>query len=496
MLLSLAGIPIAAGFIHNYIDIKEHMDMDLCDIGLIGLGVMGRNLVLNIADHGFSVAGYDLKKENIDRLKHEKNADHAVAAADSILKLSGLLKKPRAIIILVPAGDAVDSVIDELLPVLDEDDLIIDGGNSHFTDTNHRIDIVSKKGIKYLGMGVSGGETGARYGPSMMPGGSKEGFERVRPILESAAAKATDEPCVAYLGQGSVGHYVKMIHNGIEYGIMQLLAESYDLMHRGLGYSARQLSKIFDRWNQGELNSYLVEITADIFTKMDNDTGNLLVDKILDCADQKGTGMWMACDALSLNQQVPIPTINQAVQMRNMSMQKRERKAASETLSGPSIHFDGDKDQWTDQLGRALYAAMIITYGQGMAQLRKANKTYKYNTDLSTVARIWRGGCIIRSGLLENIMDAFNKNTDLSNLLLDPDLGRRVADRQSDLRDIIKTAVLWGLPVPGFMACLAYFDAYRCARLPANLIQAQRDYFGAHTYQRIDSEGVFHTEWT
>ena len=470
--------------------------MDLCDIGLIGLGVMGRNLILNIADNGFSVAGYDLKKENINRLEHEKNATHAVASADSIRKLSSLLKKPRAVIILVPAGDAVDNVIDELLPVLEEEDLIIDGGNSHFTDTDGRIKTVSEKRFQYLGMGISGGETGARYGPSMMPGGSKEGFDRVRPILEAAAAKAADAPCVAYLGQGSVGHYVKMVHNGIEYGIMQLLAESYDLMHRGLGYSAEKLAKTFDRWNRKELASYLVEITADIFTKKDNGTGDLLVDNILDCADQKGTGMWMACDALSLEQQVPIPTIDLAVQMRNMSMQKIERKAASKTLTGPSIHFEGDKDQWTDQLGRALYAAMIITYGQGMAQLRKANNTYEYNADLSTVARIWRGGCIIRSGLLEHIMTAFNENPDLSNLLLDPDLGRRVAERQSDLRDIIKTAVLLGLPVPGFMASLAYFDAYRCARLPANLIQAQRDYFGAHTYQRVDSEGVFHTQWT
>jgi 6-phosphogluconate dehydrogenase len=469
--------------------------MQDCDIGLIGLGVMGRNLILNMADHGYSVAGYDLKTEKRDRLKSEANADHAVVAAESIAALCGRLKKPRAVIILVPAGDPVDSVIDDLLPVLDNDDLIIDGGNSHFTDTDHRIEATAKQGVLYIGMGISGGQAGARYGPSMMPGGSEKGYGRVRSILEAAAAKVAEAPCTAYLGPGSAGHFVKMVHNGIEYGIMQLLAESYDLMHRGLGYTTERMAGIYDGWNRGDLDSYLVEITADILRKIDDTTGDPLVDKILDCADQKGTGMWMACNALSLDVQIPIPTIDQAVQMRNLSMRKAERDAGSEQLPGPTIRFNGDADRWVARLGRALYAAVILTYAQGLAQLRKASDAYGYGLDMSTVARIWRGGCIIRAALLDTIMAAYQRIPDLPNLLLGPELGGRVADRQSDLRHIVETAASWGIPAPGLMASLAYFDAYRSARLPADLIQAQRDYFGAHTYRRIDSDGMFHTEW-
>jgi 6-phosphogluconate dehydrogenase len=464
-----------------------------CDIGIIGLGVMGRNLTLNIADHGFVVAGYDLDKDKVGSLENEKKTVHKIQTATDIEQFVGLLERPRAMILLVPAGKAVDTVIESLMPLLESNDLIIDAGNSNFQDTSRREQRIRERGLGYLGMGVSGGEKGARYGPSIMPGGSRGAYERVKSVLEAAAAKVNGTPCVAYLGPGSAGHYVKMVHNGIEYGIMQLIAETYDLMKRGMGLTNDRLHEIYAEWNQHELNSYLMEITARIFKHKDERTGDDLIDRILDCADQKGTGMWTACEAL--NVQEPILTIDTAVQMRNLSMRKEERRTGSEKLPGPSIQFTGDADRWVQRLGRALCAAVIITYGQGMAQLLKASEAYGYGLDLSVVARIWRGGCIIRSEILETIMAAFHKTRDLPNLLLDPELGSRVTERQTDLRHIIETATAWGIPVPGFMVSLAYFDAYRSARLPANLIQAQRDYFGAHTYKRIDLEGFFHTEW-
>jgi len=463
------------------------------DIGIIGLGVMGRNLALNIADHGFAVAGYDLDKEKAGSLVNEKKSMHTIQTAMDIEQFVGLLDRPRAMILLVPAGPAVDTVIESLKGHLESDDLIIDAGNSNFKDTDLRQQIVSERGIDYLGMGVSGGERGARYGPSIMPGGPRRGYERVKAVLEAVAAKVNGDPCVAYLGTGSAGHYVKMVHNGIEYGIMQLIAETYDFMRRGMGLTNDRLHEIYAEWNRHELNSYLMEITARIFQKKDERTGNDLVDLILDCADQKGTGMWTACDAMNL--QEPIPTIDIAVQMRNLSIRKEERRAGNETLSGPSIHFTGDAERWVQRLGRALYAAVIITYGQGMAQLVKASETYDYGLDMGVIARIWRGGCIIRSAILNLIMAVFNETRDLPHLLLDPELGGRVTERQTDLRQIIESATALGIPIPGFMLSLAYFDAYRSVRLPANLIQAQRDYFGAHTYKRIDSEGVFHTQW-
>jgi 6-phosphogluconate dehydrogenase len=464
-----------------------------CDIGIIGLGVMGRNLALNIVDHGFSVAGYDVDKDKVGSLGNEKKTMHEIRTATDIERFAALLERPRATILLVPAGTAVDTVVESLKEHLEFDDLIIDAGNSNFKDTNRRLQSAHEKGLGYLGMGVSGGEKGARYGPSIMPGGSRRGYERVKTVLEAAAAKVNGSPCVAYLGKGSAGHYVKMVHNGIEYGVMQLIAEAYDFMKRGMGLTNDRLQEIYAEWNRQEMSSYLMEITARIFQKKDERTENDLVDLILDCADQKGTGMWTACDAL--NVQEPIPTIDVAVQMRNLSMRKEERRAGSEKLSGPSIHFDGDAEQWVQRLGRALYAAVIITYGQGMAQLVKASENYDYGLDMSVVARIWRGGCIIRSAILNTIMDAFRQTPGLSNLLLDPELGGRVTERQTDLRYIIEAATAWGIPIPAFMLSLAYFDAYRSARLPANLIQAQRDYFGAHTYRRIDSDGVFHTQW-
>jgi 6-phosphogluconate dehydrogenase len=469
------------------------MPQKKCDIGVIGLGVMGRNLVLNIADHGFTVAGYDREKEKAESLEAEKKAAHAIRTATYIDKFVELLKRPRAAILLVPAGKAVDTVIESLMLYLESDDLIIDAGNSNFQDTDRRQQSIGKRGLGYLGTGVSGGAKGARYGPSIMPGGSLQGYERVKPVFEAAAAKVNGAPCVAYLGPGSAGHYVKMVHNGIEYGIMQLIAETYDLMKRGLGLPNDRLHEIYAGWNRQEFNSYLMEITARIFQKKDDRNGADLIDQILDCADQKGTGMWTACEAL--NVQEPAPTIDMAVQMRNLSMRKEERRAGSEKLSGPSIAFTGDVDQWVQRLGRALAAAVVITYAQGMAQLRKGSKKYGYGLDMSVVARIWRGGCIIRAAILEPIMAAFHKIPDLTNMLLDPELGNRVTERQADLRHIIQTATAWGVPVPGFMVSLAYFDAYRSARLPANLIQAQRDYFGAHTYKRIDAEGVFHAQW-
>ena len=464
-----------------------------CDIGIIGLGVMGRNLALNIADHGFAVAGYDLDPQKVDSLENEKKTAHRIHSATSMEQFAALLERPRAALLLVPAGEPVDAVIESLMPHLAFDDLIIDAGNSNFQDTNRRAQRAKHKGLRYLGTGISGGEVGAREGPSIMPGGSRSGYERVKAILEAAAAKVDGLPCVAYLGPGSAGHYVKMVHNGIEYGVMQLIAETYDLMKRGLGFTNDRLHEIYAEWNRGELNSYLMEITARIFQKKDGRTGDDLVDLILDCADQKGTGMWTACDALNIHE--PIPTIDSAVQMRNLSMRKEERRAGSEKLAGPSIRFTGDANRWVQRLGRALSAAAIITYGQGMAQLLKASECYDYRLDLSIVARIWRGGCIIRSALLDTIMAAFQKKADLPNLLLDAELGGRVAERQADLRQVIETGGSWGVPIPGLMMSLAYFDSYRSARLPANLIQAQRDYFGAHTYKRIDAEGAFHTNW-
>jgi 6-phosphogluconate dehydrogenase len=464
-----------------------------CDAGMVGLGVMGQNLVLNMADHGFSVAGYDGNAEKTRELTSMATAGRAVRGASSLQELAGLLKRPRAIIVLVPAGPPVDSVIEGLLPHLEPSDLIIDSGNSYFKDTDRRARFLAEKDLLFLGMGISGGEHGARYGPSMMPGGPREGYERVRLLLEKAAAQVHEEPCVTYLGSGSAGHYVKMVHNGIEYGLMQLIAETYDLMKRGLGLNNDALHEVYSRWGKTELNSYLLEITANIFTRIDEKTGRSLIDLILDEAGQKGTGKWTSWDAMDL--QAPTPTIDMAVIMRDLTGFKAERKAASETLHGPDKPYAGDRVRALDQLRNGLYAAMIITYAQGMALLRGASTAYGYHLDLEAVARIWRGGCIIRAALLEDIRAAFKLRPDLPNLLLDPHLGNEVQIRQADLRSVVQVAAEWGRPVPGLMASLAYFDAYRSAWLPANLIQAQRDYFGAHTYKRIDEDGIFHTQW-
>ena len=471
----------------------DHDQNKKCDIGLIGLGVMGSNFALNVADHGFSVAGYNRKEDKIRQLSEIKSAHHKIETTQDIRSLCQMVRTPRAILLLVPSGPPVDAVIESLVPHMEAGDLIIDSGNSHFTDTDRRSKSLEKKGLLFMGMGMSGGESGARHGPSLMPGGPRKGYERVGNILEAAAARVDKSSCVAYLGPGSAGHYVKMVHNGIEYGLMQLISETYDLMKRGLGMGPDELHAVYDRWNKEELNSYLIEITSDIFLQKDDKTGQPLIDVILDEAKQKGTGEWTAWDALDL--QVPTFNIDTAVMMRDMSAFKNQREKAGHMLKGPSPRFEGERNPIIRQIKNALYAGMIITYAQGLALLAKASKTYQYNLNLETVARIWRGGCIIRAALLEDIRSAHKSNPSLENLLFDGHLGQAVVAREAELRAVVRTGVALGLPMPGLMMALSYFDAFRSGWLPANLIMAQRDYFGAHTYERMDEEGTFHTKW-
>ncbi len=461
-------------------------------IGMVGLGVMGRNFVLNMADHGYRVAGYDKDLSKVKALRTEADSDD-VFGAENMQEFIQSLKSPRAIMMLVPAGPVVDSVIKDLIPHLEKDDLIIDGGNSHFKDTDLRQSTMAEKGFHYLGVGISGGERGARHGPSMMPGGPEVAYRRVREIFEAASAKVNGEPCVVYLGPGSAGHYVKMVHNGIEYGLMQLIAETYDLMKRGLNMSDDEMHQVYQSWNQGELNSYLLDITANIFTEVDEQTGGYLINVILDEAKQKGTGKWTSEDAMDL--QIPVPTIDMAVAMRNLSIYKDQRIEASQSFQREAPSFKGDRDAFLKALKNAFYASMIITFAQGMAQLRIASDQYDYGLDLEAVARIWRGGCIIRAALLEDIRRAYKRQPDLANLLLDPDLGKLVRERLEDLKLVVSRAVNLEIPVPSLMVSLSYFEAYHSSWLPANLIQAQRDYFGAHTYERKDEKGVFHTKW-
>jgi 6-phosphogluconate dehydrogenase len=462
------------------------------EIGMVGLGVMGRNLLLNMADHGHSVTGYDKDTAKVAALRQEAETRDIRGAAD-IKEFIALLRKPCAVMMLVPAGPPVDSVINDLLAHLQPGDLIIDAGNSYFKDTDVRLRNLAAKGIQFLGVGVSGGEEGARHGPSIMPGGPKKAYERVRSVLEAVAARVSGDPCVTYLGPGSAGHFVKMVHNGIEYGVMQLLAEAYDLMKRSLSMNDDEMGETYALWNKGELNGYLVEITGNIFSRQDEKTGKRLLDEILDVAEQKGTGMWTSQSAMEL--QVPIPTIDLAVAMRDLSVFEGQRKKASVILRRPLRSLRGDRDAFLTSLRGALYAAMILTYAQGLAVLTAASDKLEYHLNLEAVARIWRGGCIIRAALLEDICAAFRAQPDLPNLLLDANLSRKVMVHQEDLRRVVCQAAESGVPVPGLMVSLGYLDAYRSAWLPANLIQAQRDYFGAHTYERIDSKGTFHTEW-
>ena len=463
------------------------------DIGMIGLGVMGRNLVLNMADHGFSVAGYDRDAEQV-KLMLDDAAGQRISATNSIHEFLSTLRQPRSVMMLVPAGKPVDAVIEDLHPLLQPGDLIIDAGNSHFRDTDRRAKDLSSKGLHFMGVGVSGWEHGARFGPSIMPGGPADAYDRVRTLFEAIAAKVGDEPCVAYLGPGSAGHFVKMVHNGIEYGIMELIAEAYDIMKRGLGMNDDALHDVFATWNAGELDAFLMEITAEILVKEDDRTPGRLVDFIKDAARQKGTGRWTAQDAMDLT--VPIPTIDTAVSMREMSSLKQERLLASKHFGEGAQRIREDLRTFLKRLRNAVWFAVATTYAQGMALLRSASAEYHYHVPLAEVAALWRGGCIIRSGMLENIRNAYRKRPSLQNLMLDPFFSDNLAAREGDLRSVVQSAVTAALPIPAFMASLSYFDAYRSAWLPANLLQAQRDFFGAHTYERIDEKGTFHTQWT
>lgn len=467
--------------------------MEQYDFGIVGLGVMGRNLLLNMADHGFAVAGLDLDTEKAAFLESEAGKGQKVFGTTSAMDFVNSLKKSRAIMLLVPAGKAVDAAMLSLLTYLEEGDIVIDGGNSYFTDTDRRVAELAEKKIHFFGMGISGGEKGARFGPSMMPGGDKHAYERLRPIFEAIAAKVNGEPCVSYLGDGSAGNYVKMVHNGIEYAIMQLIAESYDFMKRGLKYSDDKIQSTFELWNNSELKSFLLEITAEVLDKKDELTGSRLIHVVSDRARSKGTGKWTSQNAMDL--QTPIPVIDAAVIMRDLSSHKEERMEASERLIWESIPLEIAPEETDLLLKDAFHFAMISVYAQGMAQLQVASEVYQYQLNLEDVAKIWRGGCIIRASCLEDFRNAFNRNSKLSNLMLDEEIGRLLVDKQAGIRSIIKLAVDGGVPVPAFMASLGYFDAYRSAVLPTNLIQAQRDYFGAHLYERTDQEGVFHTQW-
>jgi 6-phosphogluconate dehydrogenase len=461
--------------------------------GLVGMAVMGQNLALNVERNGFSVAVYNRTAARTEEFMAGPARGKNIRPTYTVEELVDTLEKPRKIMLMVQAGAPVDDTIAQLKPHLEPGDLIIDGGNSFFGDTERRAKELAEVGINYIGTGVSGGEYGALYGPSIMPGGQPEAWEMVKPIFNAIAARVNGDPCVTYVGPRGSGHYVKMVHNGIEYGDMQLIAEAYDILKRIGGLSAVELHQVFAEWNKGELKSYLIEITADIFAKTDDETGQSLVEVILDEAQQKGTGKWTSQNALDLG--APIPTINAAVESRIISAYKDERVAASKILSGPQTKFDGDRAAFIRDLRDALYAAKICSYAQGFALLRAASQEYDYNLNYGELARIWRGGCIIRAAFLNDIRAAFERNPDLSNLLMDAEFGQAVQSRQAALRRVIQTAVANGVPCLAFSSALAYFDAYRTARLPANLTQAQRDYFGAHTYRRIDRGGTFHTEW-
>jgi 6-phosphogluconate dehydrogenase len=464
------------------------------DIGLIGLAVMGRNLVLNMERNGFSVAVHNRTAPTTKAFIEEAAAGKNIKAAYTIEALFTLLKKPRIIMIMVKAGAPVDDVIAQLKPYLERGDLVMDGGNAHFPDTERRSKEMEARGILYLGVGVSGGEEGALRGPSIMPGGPREAYALVEPLFKAIAARVNDEPCVTWIGPRGAGHFVKMVHNAIEYGDMQLIAEAYDLLHRHLGLSGTELHEVFARWNKGPLCSYLIEITADIFACPDPESNSPLVDMVLDQAEQKGTGRWTIQAALELG--VPIPTVAAAVDARVLSSYKSERTEAAKVFPIPEMPYTGNRDAFIQDVGDALYVAKICSYAQGMALLRKAGDIYNYPLDYGEIARIWRGGCIIRARFLDDVRAAFQENPNLANLLLAPFFREAVLSRHTALRQIVKTSAESGIPTPGMSASLAYFDSYRSDRLPANLTQAQRDYFGAHTYRRVDREGVCHTKWT
>ncbi len=470
------------------------MTANQCDIGLIGLAVMGENLVLNMESKGFSVAVFNRTTEVTDKFAAGRGKGKNIQPTRTMEEFVGALKRPRKTMIMVKAGAPVDAVIGQLAPLLEEGDVIIDGGNSLFTDTQRRCKDLEGRGIHFVGCGVSGGEEGALKGPSLMPGGSRESWEMIAPIFRKIAAQVDGEPCCRYMGSDGAGHYVKMVHNGIEYGDMQLICEAYAILKNVLGMDAPQLAETFTEWNKGELDSYLIEITSQIFRKIDPDTGKPLVDVILDKAGQKGTGIWTLQSAIQ--QSVVISTINAAVEARVISSRKDERVASSKILPQPKPKkFTGDRAQLVDAVRHALYASKIVSYAQGMELLGAASTQYKWNLNFGDIATIWRGGCIIRAKFLNCIVEAYERDAALHNLLLDRYFTGIIEKTQDNWRVAVATAVEHGVAVPAFSASLAYFDSYRQARLPSNLLQAQRDFFGAHTYERVDKPGVFHTEW-
>ncbi len=464
-------------------------------IGVVGMAVMGKNLALNIESRGYSVALFNRTGAKTTAVV-EEHPDKNFKATYTIEEFVESIEKPRRILLMVKAGPATDATIQELLPHLDKGDILIDGGNTFFKDTMRRNEELANSGINFIGTGVSGGEEGALKGPSIMPGGQKEAYELVAPILEQISAKAEDgAPCVTYIGPNGAGHYVKMVHNGIEYGDMQLIAESYDLMKNILDLSVEEMADIFKEWNQGELDSYLIEITADILTRKDDEgTGKPVVDVILDAAGNKGTGKWTSQSALDLG--VPLPLITESVFARYISAYKEERVEASKILSRTNdFEFTGDKKELVEKIREALYFSKIMSYAQGFAQLRVASKEFDWDLPFGEIAKIWRAGCIIRARFLQKITDAYDKNPEIENLLLDDYFVEITKKYQQSVRDVVALAVQAGVPVPTFSSAIAYFDSYRAERLPANIIQAQRDYFGAHTYERVDKEGIFHYSW-
>lgn len=474
--------------------------MDGNDIGVIGLAVMGRNLVLNIADKGYSVAVFNRTRSVTEEFVSSLEPGRHITPFYSLEEFAASLRRPRRIMIMVRAGTPVDVVIEQVAPFLAAGDIIMDGGNSHFRDTERRAKALAEQGLHYFGVGISGGEYGARYGPSLMPGGPREAYTEIQPILEAIAARADGSPCVAYLGAGSVGHYVKMVHNGIEYGVMQLISETYALMKKLLGFSNDELADVYQEWHRGDLNSYLLEITADIFRKRDDQTGGYLIDVIVSEAEQLGTGVWASQSALELH--VPVPSIDTAVSMRSLSALAQERAAARALLGMQAADSRTKEPGLPQQPGlplesvrEAFHAGVVLTYAQGFALLHRASLVLGFGIDLGNVAAVWRAGCIIRSALLPQIMAVFERTPDLSNLLLDRGFSERVSSRRPELVRTVVAGQSAGIPVPGLASALAYADAYRAEWWPFNLVQAQRDYFGSHEYRRIDREGTFHTEW-
>jgi len=472
------------------------MQKATCDIGVIGLAVMGQNLVLNMNDHGYRVAVYNRTLSKVDDFIHNEAAGTQVTGTHSVEELVQVLKPPRRVMLMVKAGHTVDEMIDQIVPYLDKGDILIDGGNSHFPDTTRRTKALSEKGILYIGTGVSGGEEGARLGPSIMPGGNIAAWPHVKEIFQAIAAKVEDgSPCCDWVGEDGAGHYVKMVHNGIEYGDMQLICEAYQLLKEGLNLSPDELHEVFADWNRGELDSYLIEITSEIFSKKDED-GSPLIDKILDTAGQKGTGKWTVISALELGN--PVTLIGEAVFARCLSAIKEERVAAAKILTGPRYSADQDRKSFIEDVRRALYCSKMISYGQGYMLLREAANEQKWNLNFGGIALMWRGGCIIRSRFLGKIKEAYDKNKQLNNLLMDDFFSKVLNEYQPSWRRAIIQAIQYGVPTPAFSTALSFYDGYRTGRLPANLLQAQRDYFGAHTYERVDKPRgeFFHTNWT